>query len=141
MNIISMEHSEIERIRKENERVEERRRMLYAQKRRRLLKRRRFIFSFALSCVLMLCTAGLFSLKSNAVSENPEIKYKYYTKITIQSGDTLWSIADSYMDDTMYSSKREYISEVKKINHLGNSGDIQSGQEIIVPYYSTEFRL
>lgn len=140
MDIISMDRTELEKRRSEIMRIEERRRRNNA-KRRRLIKRRRFILTFVLSCVLLLCTAGIFSLKSNALSENAEMKYKYYTKITVHSGDTLWNLADTYMDATMYDSKSEYIKEIKDINHLGFAGEIQSGQEIIVPYYSTEFRL
>lgn len=140
MNYIPMEHTEVENTRIEIARREERRRRLNA-KRRRLIQRRRFAFCFVLTCILSVFIAGIFSFKSNALTEDAEMKYKYYTQITVSQGDTLWSIADTYMDDTMYSSKSEYIKELKSINHLNCFGDIQSGQEIIVPYYSSEFKL
>lgn len=43
--------------------------------------------------------------------------YKYYTTVTIEDGDTLWTLADAYMDD-QYQNKREFITEVKQLNQI-----------------------
>ena len=64
--------------------------------------------------------------------------FKYYTSIQIQPGDTLWSIASTYMSPE-YDSLQDYIDEVKKLNDLGPD-HIHSGQFLTVPYYSHEFR-
>ncbi len=55
-----------------------------------------------------------------------------YTSVYVSSGDTLWSIADEYMD-TGWSDKESYIEEVRSINHLTDD-NIQAGAYIVVPY-------
>lgn len=58
---------------------------------------------------------------------------KYYTCIEVLSGDSLWSIAEQYMDDD-YRTIHDYMEEVKEINNL-ESSDIHVGQYLMVPYY------
>ena len=66
------------------------------------------------------------------------ILYKYYTSIQIHSGDSLWSIAETYMTGE-YQNIYDYIDEVREINHL--SGDyLQAGSKLCVPYYSSEYK-
>ena len=69
---------------------------------------------------------------------------KYYTSITVQHGDTLSSIADRYLSDKNisqeYKSADSYINEVCAINHLDEDDMIFAGENIIVPYYSYEFK-
>lgn len=67
------------------------------------------------------------------------MKFKYYTSITVQNGETLWGIADDYIDYSQYKNKNAYISEVMSINQLDDASDIISGQKLTVPYYSSEF--
>lgn len=55
-----------------------------------------------------------------------------YTSVRIAPGDTLWSIADEYMD-TGWSDRESYIEEIRAINHLTDD-DIQAGAYIVVPY-------
>lgn len=62
---------------------------------------------------------------------------KYYANIEIQSGDTLWDLADNYMDDN-YKSKEAYIEEVIKVNSLSSENHIVSGQYLVMPYYAEE---
>lgn len=59
---------------------------------------------------------------------------KYYTCISIESGDSLWDIADIYITDE-YSSKEEYIDEVVSINNLDDASSITAGCNLVVPYY------
>lgn len=59
---------------------------------------------------------------------------KYFTSITVESGDTLWSIAEEYMTEE-YSSVDEYIDEVVYTNNLNNESDIKAGTNLLVPYY------
>ena len=58
---------------------------------------------------------------------------KYFTCITVEKGDSLWSIAEEYMTEE-YDSTQEYVSEVMQINNLKNS-TIVIGTSLIVPYY------
>ena len=42
--------------------------------------------------------------------------------------------------DEHYSTTREYIDEVKRMNSL-TSDQIQSGSYLIIPYFSTEYKI
>ena len=92
---------------------------------------------------LILCAAVLILFRvsiSNARAEEnlPEARYKYYTSIQIHSGDSLWSIAETYMTGE-YQNIYDYIDEVREINHL--SGDyLRAGSKLCVPYYSSEYK-
>ena len=59
---------------------------------------------------------------------------KCYTCISVESGDSLWNIADEYMTDE-YSSTQEYIDEVVSINNLTNASSITAGTNLLIPYY------
>ncbi|HKM03843.1 MAG TPA: LysM peptidoglycan-binding domain-containing protein [Lachnospiraceae bacterium] len=95
---------------------------------------------FVITIGLIIILAVLFgSILSKAQSEdNNDLSYKYYTSILIESGDTLWSITNEYMDKQYYSVE-SYINEIKNINYL-NDDNITTGQHIIIPYYSKEFK-
>lgn len=71
--------------------------------------------------------------KSN---QSDEQQRKYYTSIQIQSGDTLWEVANDYIT-TEYSSVNDYIKEVKHLNSLEDD-KIHEGQYLTVPYYSSK---
>ncbi|RAP23915.1 hypothetical protein C2W64_02991 [Brevibacillus laterosporus] len=53
--------------------------------------------------------------------------------ITIQSGDTLWSIAEAYKEKSGLTA-RELIEEIMKQNHLDNPM-IYAGNDLIIPTY------
>lgn len=59
---------------------------------------------------------------------------KYFTSITVESGDTLWSIAEEYMTEE-YASVNEYVDEVVYTNNLSDESDIKAGTHLLVPYY------
>ncbi len=101
--------------------------------------RRRCMLIFMTVCLIMICAVSYHSIKTNANVEVSGINFKYYTNITVEYGDTLWDIADEYIDYSEYSDKEAYIAEVKSINHLDANGGIKAGQYLIVPYYSSEF--
>jgi len=60
-------------------------------------------------------------------------KEKYFTSIRVESGDTLWAIADRY-EDSIEVSKADFIEEVKSINNLKGSR-IDYGARIVIPIY------
>ena len=110
---------------------------------RRTLKLRRerrkkcltlFSAVFAAICMILICTVSYGSIKSKANSG-----FKYYTSVTVGAGETLWEIADDYIDYSHYKDKNSYISEVESINHLNEEGSVAAGQVLILPYYSAEF--
>ena len=59
---------------------------------------------------------------------------KYYTCISVESGDSLWDIAQKYMTDE-YTSTQDYIDEVVSINNLNNDSSIVAGTNLVIPYY------
>ena len=82
---------------------------------------KRLIFLIFISAVLLFCGVGFFSgiLPSGAsvVEANQQLGDIQYKIIEIQTGDSLWSIAEENMNpgfDDIY----DYIHEVKRCNQL-----------------------
>ncbi len=101
---------------------------------------RRRILIFCVTWILMFCMGIAFgSLLARAKETEEKRTYKYYTNIEVQKGDTLWDIADEYMDDIHYHNKREYILEVMRMNHMTDDHLI-AGKKLVVPYYAEEPR-
>ncbi len=92
-------------------------------------RRASYVIFTAIAVIFIVFT--LYSNKSNAQSQDGA-SYKYFHKIYVESGDTLWSIASENKSDK--ESTTEYIKEVKSINNL-KSDDLYAGQMIVVPYY------
>ena len=98
---------------------------------------RRTYFVIASTIALMLCIVTcIFVMNSNAKEEHET--YKYYTSIQIQEGDSLWEIAQEY-GALAHIDSRDYIAEVKEINHL-QGDEIHSGQYLTIPYYSAQIK-
>ena len=86
---------------------------------------------FVLSLVLIFCI--LFGI--NSKKQNPEAatsNQKYYTCITIEEDETLWTIAEKHYSEE-YDSYQEYIDEVKFINNLTDD-TIYRGAKLVIPY-------
>lgn len=97
---------------------------------------RKRILIFCVTLVLMFCMGVVFgSLLARAEETEMEQMHKYYANIQIQKGDTLWEIADEYMDDGHYESRQEYILEVMRMNHMTDS-HLTAGEKLIVPYFA-----
>jgi LysM repeat protein len=95
-----------------------------------------YIWVMTLCLVIAVAvTYGSFISAAMSKSEKKTL-YKYYTSIEIQSGDTLWELANDYIT-AEYISIHDYINEVKRINALEND-KIHEGQYLTVPYYSSE---
>lgn len=93
-----------------------------------------------ISIVLIIVLAIVISIFSNTIRAQAapaENSYKYYTSVQVQKGDTLWSIANSYMTDE-YTDITEYINEICTINHIDES-DIHYGDYLTIPYYSSDY--
>lgn len=89
----------------------------------------------AIIILAIICTFTIQpnpSLSAHAEHENT----KYFTTVQIESGDTLWDIAQDYISPE-YASIQDYIDEVESINHISED-DITAGCYITIPYYSEE---
>lgn len=51
--------------------------------------------------------------------------------IQVEKGDTLWTIASKYTDNS--KDVRETIYQLKQINHISDSGDLQPGMTLQIP--------
>lgn len=85
-------------------------------------------------CIVFICAVFWSSVKTSASDG-----FKYYTGVTIESGDTLWKLADDYIDYEHYKTKEHYIAEIIAINHLDENCDITVGQLLVIPYYSDTY--
>lgn len=105
---------------------------------KRTWKRRFYIVSFSFVLGIILAFSSGFFCK-DIKAENNELLHKYYTSYKVETGDSLWTIADSNYD-LGYDNHAEYINEVISINHLKDADDIISGETLIIPYYSYEIK-
>ncbi len=109
--------------------------------RKRVYERRRNCMILFSGLCLALALAVLFGsfLSKAEAKESETTYYKYYANVEIQQGDTIWDLASEYMDEN-YASREDYIREVKELNSLTDTDEIVSGQYLILPYYSTEYK-
>lgn len=104
---------------------------------RRERRRKILVMSVAVAatlCMVVICAAFCGTIKANANNG-----YKYYTDIIVEPGDSLWTLAEEYVDYEHYRNINCYIKEVRNINHLSEDSGLTAGQILIVPYYSAEY--
>lgn len=106
--------------------------------RRQRQLRRNFILTMTTVCLIMILSLGAGGFLSKAKAVDTHTNYKYYKSITVSHEDTLWSIAQEYMDIEHYTSIEEYIREVKQMNHLKNDV-ITYGCHLVIPYYAEKY--
>lgn len=109
---------------------------------RRAIRRKhevRLHISLIISGFFLVLALSVFChvIDSHAETASGHGEKKYYTSIVIESGDTLWSLAQEYAD-AHYADIQSYIEEVIFINHL-DSTEILEGNYLILPYYKTDF--
>ncbi len=96
----------------------------------------RMVISMISLTVLMILVC---SLSYRAIKTDANSGFKYYTRVTIGAGETLWELSDDYIDYEHYRDKSSYISEVQHINHIEEAEALMEGQVLVVPYYSAEY--
>lgn len=98
--------------------------------------------SLLITMSLILVSAFILwgnSISAFASSSQPEEYHKYYTYITVEEGDTLWDLADTYKIDHVMSRK-DFIKEVCRLNHITEREILKSGDTIAIAYYSKEIK-
>lgn len=99
---------------------------------------RKKVLLFFLTLIVMFGVGvGFGTLLAKAEEPETDSMYKYYTSIKVEPGDTLWDLAELYMDDKHYDTRMDYIYEVININHM-MTDRLTAGKKLIIPYYSDE---
>lgn len=104
--------------------------------RRRREMRKNFLLLVLTFCLIVTTSIAVSSFRSHAKNDPSRESSKYYKSIVVSDSETLWSIAEDYMDEEHYGSIYEYIREVMQINNLKNDA-IYADAHLIVPYYDT----
>ena len=108
------------------------------KKRIQEMKQKLAILAVSIAFILLLgCLFGTILSDAKVTESNPK-PYKYFTSYTVQYDDTMWEIAQNYMDAEHYASIQDYIKEVERMNHI-DADHIQAGSTIMLPYYSSEY--
>ena len=117
--------------------VQERNERAKIKRKRQVAKQKMFFLLAALLIITLgsIVFGSIFSSAKNPESDLP--KNKYYKSIEIESGDSLWSIAQEYCEP--HADVREYVNELKELNSL-TSSDIHAGQHLVVTYYDTKLK-
>ena len=126
-----MNHMRIEDVRSE-------RRILKNRIRRQREMKKNLLILIMTVCLVVTCSISLNAFRSNAKDDSTETTYKYYKSVIVSNNDTLWTIAEKYMDDEHYDSINDYIQEVKSMNTLEDDV-IHYGEYLVIPYYDNNY--
>lgn len=99
---------------------------------KRGITRGQALLSILLIVVLSFVASSMIFGKEKVAIAAPHAQ-KGALLITIQSGDTLWSIAEAYKEKSGLTA-RELLEEIMKQNHL-DSPMIYAGNDLIIPTY------
>lgn len=109
------------------------------RKRESVVRRQIGLIAIAIIAIVSLAVLLGSGINAMASSEADVASYnKYYTSIRVESGDTLWTIADEYVEG-FNLSKSDYIAEVCQLNEISED-EIHAGDYIVVPYYSQDVK-
>lgn len=103
---------------------------------KRLARRRIRNFTIVILMIVAFCS-GFFGhtlLRAHAEEEYVKPVKKYYTSVQLKKGDSLWGIADKYLEGSGYS-KKEYVEEIKRMNGLKDD-QLHAGEFITVVYFA-----
>ena len=109
------------------------------RKREAVVRRQRSIIAIVIIVLVslgILLGTGMSVLASSKA--DPSAYNKYYKSIRVEYGDTLWTIADEYIQD-LNIEKTDYIAEICALNHI-DGNDIKAGDYIVVSYYYKEVK-
>ena len=93
-----------------------------------------FLVLMVISAAVCIILFGGKKITNAEESGNTVQLTKYFKTITIEKGDTLWSIAAQYKSGD-YRSTRDYVDELMSMNGL-HSDQITSGQKLVVAYFA-----
>ena len=109
-------------------------------RRQRIVRRQYFLLGLTIALVIFLFAFIGTTVMSSAQSDEYEPSFKYYKTVTVHSDETLWNIANANFSEDNYDNLNEYIGEICMINAITDPDTINAGEDIVVPYYSAEFK-
>ena len=109
-------------------------------RRQKIYRRQVFMLSLTVACLMFMIIFITSTILTNAQSDEAEFEYKYYKTVMVHADDTLWDIASANYSAEHYSDMNGYINEICNINSLSDRDNLNAGEALIVPYYSTEFK-
>ena len=90
------------------------------QLRRRRQMQCRIVTMLATICVIAFCAVSYHGIRSLASSGEDQLKFKYYTQVTVAYGETLWDLSDDYIDYDEYKNKNLILYSSDERNRLRN---------------------
>jgi hypothetical protein len=102
--------------------------MVDMKKKYRIKSKLRFTLFMTLAILIIFSAAGTFIGAYNAES----LTKMTYSEILVESGDTLWELADKFGPDD--KDLREVVFEICRINEI-SPDSIYPGQKIRIPVY------
>ncbi len=85
------------------------------------------IFILTLVLIILMSVSAMFH---NVYADGKGAVTNTYYAVTVESGDTLWSIALKYSDGK--TDIRKFIYEITNLNNL-DSAEILIGQQLLIP--------
>lgn len=101
------------------------------RRRRRRESNRIKLFAILLISAVVLLYIINVALGLSNIKGDVDVSNKGYIAIVVHNEDTLWTIADEYMNDHYYDHE-SFIDEVVEINHI-RSNQIYAGEQIMIP--------
>ena len=96
-------------------------------RRYRIVSKPRFILFTMILCIILF--TGITTLMGqNSASGDT---YTQYHTVTVQSGDTLWSIAEANSDGSV--DIRRFVYDIQKLNGDIKASDLACGMQLKVP--------
>ena len=92
------------------------------------------VFIIVSIAALVIIGSFMVSSRVTAAGAAKEPAEKFYTSVRINSGDTLWSVAEQYCD-TDRVTIRDYIDDLKEMNGIVNDRALRVGEYIAVYYF------
>ena len=109
-------------------------------RRQRIVRRQYFLLGLTIALVIFLFAFIGTTVMSSAQSDEYEPSFKYYKTVTVHSDETLWNIANANFPADNYENLNEYIGEICMINAISDPDTINAGEDIVIPYFSAEFK-
>ena len=87
-------------------------------------------FRFITSIIIMigLCVAGFAAL--TGLNTSVALTKQSYTQVQVSSGDTLWTIANTYKDEN--TDTRKAVYEICQVNDI-EASDLHPGMVVAIP--------